>query len=60
MGLSQQCKKILTFQDFCHMNESMLKKRYTSAQDLDGIIDRERLHSGTHTSLERNKEARYE
>ena len=32
----------------------MLKKRYASAQDLDGVIDLERLHSGPSTSLERN------
>ena len=32
----------------------MLKKRYASAQDLDGVIDLERLHSGPSTSLEQN------
>ena len=32
----------------------MLKKRYTSAQDLDGVIDLERLRSGSSTSLERD------
>ena len=36
------------------MQEIMLKKRYASAQDLDGVIDLERLRSGSSTSLERN------
>jgi predicted AAA+ superfamily ATPase len=34
------------------MKEIMLKKRYTSAQHLDGVIDLERLRSGSATSLE--------
>ena len=32
----------------------MLTKRYASARDLDGVIDLERLHSGSSTSLERD------
>ena len=32
----------------------MLTKRYASAQDLDGVIDLERLRSGSSTSLERD------
>ena len=32
----------------------MLIKRYASAQDLDGVIDLERLRSGSSTSLERD------
>lgn len=32
----------------------MLTRRYASARDLDGVIDLERLRSGSSTSLERD------
>ncbi len=44
----------MTYLDFYPIKDDMLNKRYASAQNLDGVIDLERLRSGSSTSLERD------